>query len=394
MTTKDLYKESFDKLAAYGMSELNANSIIAKTSETQTHRPAGSGRKFKRHAVVLAAVLCILLIGTTVFAAVNGFFTRGLSGLFQADSYLQQMLLDSGIATVFDESDAITVDDITIQPTVMLTDGGRLYLAFKVRDYDTGEYIRPEFSKHVEVSIYDGKDLKTDNCTGGAMGFYAETIPQGASASDEISDNPGSEFGLQFSDYYDSEHNLEYIINVSAERPIFGQTVRVEFNGLSTYNNRRSTESNNTETLTGTYWAANTVEGPWVFDIKVPDKSEKTDSVLRTIYFEDNEPVWKGVYIDSIDITPLRITVHAKATDEAESIKYYHIDDWYEYDRTGITVTKIKLKNGEVIDYANDRIIDPQEIQAIYIKERTQKFSEEVIGEENYYSEEILVELS
>ena len=247
-----------------------------------------------------------------------------------------------------------------------------------------------------EVLDLSANNVKTrlSSCTGGVMGFYADTIPEAASVSDGISDNQVSEFGLQFSDYYDSEQNLEYIINVSAEKPIFGQTVRVEFNGLSSYNNRWSMENNSTETLTGTYWAANTVEGPWVFDIKVPDKSEKTDSVLRTIYPEYNEPVWKGVYIDSIDITPLRITVRAKATDEAEIIKYYHIDDWYEYDRTSIVVTKIKLKNGEVIDYANDRIIDPREINAIYIKERTQIFKEEVIGEENYHNEEILVELN
>ena len=245
-----------------------------------------------------------------------------------------------------------------------------------------------------EVSIYDGKDLKTDNCVGGTMGFYAEVIPGAGAGSDDSDVNQVSGFGLQYGDYYDSEHNLEYIINVSAEKSIFGQTVHVEFSGISTYNSEWNKENNSTEIPTGTYWSVNTVEGPWVFDIKVPDKTEKTNAVLRTITLENNEPIWKGVYIDSILITPLRITVNARATDEAEIIQYYHIDGWYEYDRTSVEVTRIRLKSGEVIDYANDRIIDPQEIDAVFVKEHPQKFRQGVIGEENYHEEEILVQLN
>lgn len=389
---RELYKSSFDKLAVHGMSELHAVDILAAIPDRQAVKSTGkTTRHFKRPVMILVAVLCILLIGTTVFAAVNGFFTRGLSSMLKADADLQQMLLDAGLVTIFDESDAITADGVTIQPTVMITDGGRLYLAFKVKDYDTGEYIRPEFSNHVEVDIYDGVDLKTDCCTGGAMGFYTETIPGAGVGAD---DNITSGFGIPWGEYYDSEHNLEYIINVGAERSAFGQTVHVEFSGISSYNSGWNEGNNITETPTGLYWAANTADGPWVFDLKIPEPSGMTGELLRDIHQVSEEPIWKGVYIDFIEITPLRINVHARATEEAETIQYYHIDGWYEYDRTGVEVTKIRLKSGEVIDYTHDRIIDPREINAIYIRETVQTFREEVIGGESYYTEEQLIELN
>ena len=389
MTIREIYKESFDKLASHGMSELHAEDITATLSNSQ---PVNATKKhLKRPAIMLAAALCILLAGTTVFTAVNGFFTRGLSAFFNADTDMRQMLLDAGLVTIFDASDAITVESVTIQPTVMLTDGGRLYLAFKVKDYDTGEYRRPEFSEHVEVSIYDGEDLKTDCCTGGAMGFYSDVIPGEGEA---IGVNNSLDFGIPWGEYYDSEHNLEYIINVGAERPTFGQTVHVVFSGISAYNSERKAGSEPLESLTGTYWAANTIEGPWVFDLKIPERSDKADALLRSSHPVNNEAIWKGVYIDSIDITPLRIFVNARATKEAETIRYYHIDGWYDYDRTGVKVTKIRLKSGEVIDYSNDRIIDPREIDAVYIKEQAQKFSGDIIGEENYYEEEQQIEIN
>ena len=47
-----------------------------------------------------------------------------------------------------------------------------------------------------------------------------------------------------------------------------------------------------------------------------------------------------------------------------------------------------------MIDDSNDWIIDPREIDTIDIKEQAQKFSEDIIGEENYYEEEQQIDLN
>ena len=72
---------------------------------------------FRWPAVIIASAAAVVLTAGTAFAAANGFWSDGMSGILPEDADAQQSLENQGYITHFDENDnAVINDGVLITP--------------------------------------------------------------------------------------------------------------------------------------------------------------------------------------------------------------------------------------------------------------------------------------
>ena len=326
------------------------------------------GRKFfVKQAAVIAGVCILAVSSISAVAAIRHYWGRGMNGNLQASDIQQQMLTDSGVATVYrEEADssslAVTDNGITIAPDTVIVDDRFVYMSFSISGYSVADGEEPGFDM---VDVYQGDNPEDDsswvNMYGGTM--YDGIIPDinGKPVYEDGSPLEFNEDGSIISHYTDSNGDMEYIIQagiVNLNDSLLGKTIHVNFKNLGIFSRGKFTLA---------------VEGEWNFKIILPDVSSAQDIEVG------QEVGGSGFVMESISISPVSMKVNYSVI-EAPEIRE---------DENGIPrVQGVVLKDGTRIPYLTeggrtgytdstrsnayqmagyDRVIDVDEIAALIV---------------------------
>lgn len=337
-------------------------------SNAEKHLYKGRMRHFNRRLSLAACAAIIILATTTIttIAAIHHFWGRGMNGLIQSTDEQKQILTDQGQATIYPEMEnyssyQITDSGVTITPDTVIVDDHYAYVSFKVSGMQIGESEEPG----AEVAYYIGDDADDEaSWLNGSSSFYDGLITDenGMAIYEDGSPIESTEDGKIIAHYADENGDLEYNLLLflgDEKRTLLGNTLHVNFTELGKYVDKTEFES--------------TVKGDWEFSLKLP-------TVSNAERIDVNKPVPGTVCtIESIDVTPISITVNYRVDGELVQIE----------DSNGIPIfTGVGLKDGSnykhiansgasyftdqsrkyAVDTAGfQRIIEPSEVRSLFI---------------------------
>ena len=327
----------------------------------------------KRGILIFAAAMVLALAGVTVFAAYQN-WSRGLSDDLQISDEQKEKLQEEGAVAFAMQSQ--TQNGVTVTAQQSITDNYFAHLSFRVEGYDLpkdaqNNYAEPCFEK-INITVNGGSDY---NMFGS---FYDGLVtgPEGravyADGSPIDYDAPGS-----LARFVQEDGSLEYLITLqNAEAGYFlNKEVCVEFENLGTVSKT-------------VYQREHEVSGKWSFRWNLQGTDSRKEYRL-------NEPLGDtGATVVRAEISPISMNVE------------YHFP-YQEYTETGfdqdgnpIETTQfveapplagVKLKDGTVYQYlcdggtegyreddkntyvatyANDRIIDTDEVAYLIFRKK------------------------
>ncbi|MBE5910823.1 hypothetical protein [Pseudobutyrivibrio sp.] len=293
MTSRDLY------LSMVGIDDV----ILAKAS-----RPSKNNKviKFHKRLSFVAGICLALIISATAVAAIRHFWGRGMSGYLKSTDEQQQTLTETGQAIVYPEltdysSYQITDQGVTIAPNTVVVGDDFAYISFTVSGFEVGENEEPA----AELDYYLGDNPSTESSwVNGSSSFYDGLIidDKGYIAYADGSEVKIGDDGNTIRHYYDEDGNLEYIIQIQAidgVNTILGNTLHVNFTDLGIYPGNADYQSY--------------ITGNWDFTLKLP-------TVSNTQNIKVNKEVpGTNFTVESIDISPVSITVNYKVNGEVNA---------------------------------------------------------------------------
>lgn len=292
MTSRDLY------LSMTGIDD----AILAKASRPSNKKKVVTIRK----RLSFVACICLaILISATAVAAIRHFWGRGMSGQLKSTEEQQQTLTESGQAIVYPEltdysSYKVTDQGVTIAPNTVVVGDDFAYISFTVSGFEVGENEDPA----AEPNYYLGDDPNDESgWVSGSSDFYDGTVmdDNGMAIYEDGSELQFDENGKIISHYYDEDGNLEYILQVHVvgdDRTLLGQTLHVNFSDLGVYPGKVEYEPY--------------IFGNWNFALELPSESNTQNITV------DKEVPGTIFIIESVDISPVSMTVHYKVTSEID----------------------------------------------------------------------------
>lgn len=256
---------------------------------------------FKRPAAIIAVAAVVVLAAGTAFAAANGFWSNGMSGILPEDTASQQELESQGYVTHLDENyDAVTIDGVTITPADVICDGTYGHIVFSVEGFEIKDGEEPAVCG---ISIYTGNDsMARENYISATSRFYpgyTVAITEDGYGNNDYYDNgdpmewKDEEHLLCMPRYYDENGNMEYVISFHSsleEESLIGQTVHISFEGLGVSSGKAE--------------VTETVNGEWTFDITLPGNDDtRIVSVGQKLDGTD-------YILDTVEISPLSVKTY------------------------------------------------------------------------------------
>jgi len=291
-TTDDLFTTKTE-IPEIVQSRANAAFSSIKMEEAEMSKKKKSS--FKRPAAVATAAAVVVLAAGTAFAAANGFWSQGAEDIIHANEVQQQELMNSGSATVFDDSMAVTKDGITITPHEMIADKRGVYLTFMVTGID--ENILNENADYINFGYV--------SCGGH---FYHDVVD------------------------YNGIPALEYIVTFYPDTSVIGSTLHLSFDGLGMAYEKAGDITD--------YISMST----WDFDIEVnaPDSS---------VIFEADQLIYEPYTVTSIEISPLSMQVNFDVDGQVELGDDYNVPVLYALKMKDGTVINLdsRLEDGKPV---------------------------------------------
>ena len=295
------------------LDELLKQSLVPEVSidDIFQFEKAGKKRFFKSWTSIAAvAAIIVILGGGLAFAAINHFWSDGMKEVLEMNETQMQTLEEQGNIQMFDPSEAVTVDGVTVRPMEMVADSKTAAITFLVSG--------------VDVSIGPGEELRfetfrpelDDGSFSGASAFFYD---------DKITDENGTE-GFEF---------VVHILSIGNGQGVslLGRQLHIELGRLVLF--KGETESR--EILN---------EGTWEFDISFPEEDP------ATIIIDTDFPISDTVYtVDTIELSPLFVQV------------YYQVNGDVEFNGklNGVLpannipiIYGIRMKDGTVIDSSSE----------------------------------------
>lgn len=298
-----------------------------------------------------AACFCLILLATvtvTAAAAIHHYWGRAMSGYLKSTDEQQQILTEQGQAIVYPELtdySSYQVEDqgVTIAPDTVVVDDTYAYVSFKVTGFKVGENEEPA----AELDYYLGDDPDSESSWINGSGSFYDGLITDDSGSIAYADGSKAivgEDGNTVSHYYDNEGNLEYIIelqSIDGLNSMLGATLHVTFNDLGVYPGKADYKSY--------------ITGKWDFTLKLPTVSNSQKIIVN------REVPNSDFTIESIDISPVSITVNYKASEDTKPV---------EEDVLGIPqFTGFVLKDGTKMPYVanggSDGYMDDSQTYAV-----------------------------
>ena len=288
------------------------------------------GNKFFKIQAAAIAGVCILAVSSiSAVAAIRHYWGRGMNGNIQASDIQQQVLTDSGVATVFRENPdysslAVTENGITIAPDTVIVDDRFAYMSFSISGYSVADGEEPGFET---INVYEGDHLKYDGSRVNMSGTMYDGIitdENGTLVYEDGSPLEHYEDGSTISHYTDSNGDMEYFIRASVadeNDSLLGKTLHVDFKNLGI------------ESKTG---FTSSVEGNWNFEIILSDVSSARDIKVG------QKVEGTGFVMENIIISPISMKVNYSVSEAPE----------INEDDLGIPEVKgVVLKDGTRIPY-------------------------------------------
>ena len=252
----------------------------------------------------VAACICLVMVASvTSVAAIHHFWGRGMSGVLKSTDEQQRALTAQGQAIVYPEledysSYEVTDQGVTIAPDTVVVDDKFAYVSFKVSGFSVEETQEPA----AEVNYYLGDNPQDGSGSlNGYSSFYdgLTVDDNGMAVYADGSPVEYSKDGNIISHYIDENGNLEYVIGMQAvdgENTLLGSTLHVSFSDLGIYPGKAEYQS--------------MLTGNWDFTLKLPTVSNAQNITVN------KEVPNTNFTIDSIDITPVSISVNYKVNGE------------------------------------------------------------------------------
>ena len=288
------------------------------------------GNKFFKIQAAAIAGVCILAVSSiSAVAAIRHYWGRGMNGNIQASDIQQQVLTDSGVATVFRENPdysslAVTENGITIAPDTVIVDDRFAYMSFSISGYSVADGEEPGFET---INVYEGDHLEYDGSRVNMSGTMYDGIitdENGTLVYEDGSPLEHYEDGSTISHYTDSNGDMEYFIRASVadeNDSLLGKTLHVDFKNLGI------------ESKTG---FTSSVEGNWNFEIILSDVSSARDIKVG------QKVEGTGFVMENISISPISMKVNYSVSEAPE----------INEDDLGIPEVKgVVLKDGTRIPY-------------------------------------------
>jgi hypothetical protein len=280
--------------------------ILAKASRPSDRDSKNTVVKFEKGLALAAGICLALLVSVTAVAAIRHFWGRGMSGYLQSTEEQQQTLTETGQAVVYPEkidysSYQVTDQGVTIAPNTVVVGDDFAYISFKVSGFEVGEGEEPA----AELNYYLGDDPGDESSWVNGSGYFYDglTIDEnGMIAYADGSETQIGEDGNTICHYYDADGNLEYIIQIQAVEglnSILGNTLHVTFTDLGVYPGMADYQSY--------------ITGNWDFALELPTVSDTQNIKVN------KEVPGTNFIIESIDISPVSITVNYKVDGEVEA---------------------------------------------------------------------------
>ena len=321
---------------------------------------------FKIQAAGIAGVCILAVSSISAVAAIRHYWGRGMNGNIQASDIQQQVLTDSGVATVFRENPdysslAVTENGITIAPDTVIVDDRFAYMSFSISGYSVADGEEPGFET---INVYEGDHLEYDGSRVNMSGTMYDGIitdENGTLVYEDGSPLEHYEDGSTISHYTDSNGDMEYFIRASVadeNDSLLGKTLHVDFKNLGI------------ESKTG---FTSSVEGNWNFEIILSDVSSARDIKVG------QKVEGTGFVMENISISPISMKVNYSVSEAPE----INEDDFGIPEVKGVVLkdgTRIPyLTGGSGIGYTDstksnayqiagyNRVIDVDEIAALIV---------------------------
>ena len=323
-------------------------------------------RSKKKYAMI--ALAATLAVGTaTAYAAYTG-WSKGLKEELRISEEQQKNLEENGMAAFSDAS--VTDAGVTVTAQQSITDNYYTYLSFKVDGYPVEKGVQPGF-ENISVTV-DGKD---DISWGGS--FYNGTVSDenGMAVKADGSELETEADGSIIENYVMDDGSLEYhmVLAKSDEKGFFiGKKLHVEFQNLGSLAKADYTPD---------------IEGTWALDMTLGGSDESR-------YTEVTQDIGdSGATVTSVELSPVSIRVtydfpRVEQTEEYED-ENGEMQTFTSYAEAPFA-SGLKLKDGSTImnlyggpgtagyvdeesntyisGYAFDRVIDPEEVEAVLFR--------------------------
>ncbi len=339
---------------------------MATSNKKQNHTKR---TKSFRHATIAAACICLLLVGsTTVYAAYQYFWGRGMQGTLQATTDQQQTLINSGMATVFESKEqfsdiAVTENGVTVTPKTLIVNEKLLYLSLSVDGYQLKAGEAPCF-KSIDVHLGDNPDTKDSWINVLGASFYDGIIPDkdGTNMYDDGTPLQYDENGSLIFHYTDEDGTMEYIITAMvsvANDNLLGETLHINLTNLGTVKKAEYTDN---------------LTGNWNFTIPLPETSS------MELYHVNQAVEGTTCVVDSVELSPVAIKINYALSEkivlqeDEDAVPQFH--GVIYKDGTEIPY----LKNGGMFGFTDEtcqnaydihafnRVIQPEQVAGILLR--------------------------
>jgi len=384
---KDKYINSFDKIE---IPESLEEKIAMIREDDRDEAVIRRKSWFKRPVAVIAFAAVIILAAGAVFAASAGLFSgsRSMRRILKIDVEMEQLLVNNGMVRIFGEPYAQTRGGVTIQPSMLVTDGYKVYITFTISGYDIRDRMEPDIKSQVDPAGLPGWT--------GSLGFYNDIVnlDDGRTAYSD-----GSKVELindlyPVGRYLDEKGDLEYFLEIEGinNESMYGRKIHVELSNLCTYKENWHDIVNSWRDMPDDSpkepVVMNIVEENWTFELEVPEQDSAADPE-RSVELSMPVEGLPEVTLDRVRITPLSVILdYTKSDGNGQS------EDELPERRNYLDLAGIRMKSGEVIrgivdsTLANpyydeegrnsgkcysivslNQVIDPEEVEAVIVTE-------------------------
>ena len=335
MREKDIIESLQREITIPDIVQSKADQVFQKIQEDNGKTLTVRTRKRKGKMVWAAVAAAVLVLSTTVCAAVYKYGSKGLEAEFRMKPEQKQILEEKGYMTpILNEAGmrtGVTCQDITITPMQMIVDKRFAWLSFQVKGFVPEEGKEP--GVYMQRITVDGDEYAMIQSYGG---FYDGLQYTGNGFVRDDGEQAYDADGSLIPKYVDEEGCLEYIIEIVGtdyEKGLIGSSLHVELEGLGTMDKAEYIPD---------------VEGVWAFDLELKGSDAVRKTTLSATLGDS------GAALEYAEISPISVYVIGefplrKEKTEAENGKgetvlhetFVHAPDF----------AGLKMKDGSLLTY-------------------------------------------
>lgn len=237
MREKDIIESLQKDIVIPDIVQAKADQAFKKIRKENSRAITMRARKRKWKTAWAATAAAVLVVGTTVCAAVYMHSSKGLEAEFKMTQEQKQVLeVKDYMAPIADEEDrhdSVTSEGVTITPLEMIVDDRFAWLSFQIKGYDLEEGKEPCFDV-IEVTFADDPEAYINY----SARFY-NGITDGKDGESVYADGTSAKDaqGNVIEKFMDEEGCMEFIICLSAsgdEKGLVGASIHISFDRLGT----------------------------------------------------------------------------------------------------------------------------------------------------------------